>query len=113
MKGKPGRHVPAFVLLQLAKSPNYGLQILNDLKETLPVCHLDSAAVYRALNSLESSGCVLSYDEPEPQNGVVKKYYKITPAGHDELKKMHDDILMRLANLKYFIKTYEEMEEGL
>lgn len=109
MKGKPGRHAPAFVLLELSKGSNYGLQILNQLKENLPVCRLDSAAVYRALNSLESSGYVSSYTE-NTESGVAKRFYTITDEGYIALEQFKNDIQMRIKNLEYFLNTYEAME---
>ncbi|MBF4694169.1 PadR family transcriptional regulator [Fusibacter ferrireducens] len=109
MKGKPGRHAPAFVLLELSKGPNYGLQILNQLKENLAVCKLDSAAIYRALNSLEASGYVRSYTE-DTEHGVAKRFYAITDEGHNALRQFKEDIQMRIKNLEYFLSTYEKME---
>ncbi len=108
MKGKPGRHAPAFVLLELSKGPNYGLQILKQLKKNLPVCRLDSAAVYRALNSLEASGYVVSYTE-DTDSGVAKRFYTITNEGYKALEEFKDDIQTRIQNLEYFLNTYKEM----
>lgn len=106
MRGKPGRHAPAFVLLELAKSKKYGMQILKGLKEKMPSNCLDSAAVYRALSSLEKAGCVIvKLDNDE--NGVSKKYYEITEKGRDELALFYDDMQMRVKNLTYFLRTYE------
>ncbi|GAU77894.1 PadR family transcriptional regulator [Fusibacter sp. 3D3] len=108
MKGKPGRHAPAFVLLELSKGPNYGLQILHQLKENLPICKLDSAAVYRALSSLESSGFVTSYTE-DIESGVAKRFYTITDEGFKALDQFCEDIQMRIKNMEYFLKTYHEV----
>ena len=109
MKGKPGRHAPAFVLLELAKGPNYGLQILNQLKENLAVCRLDSAAIYRALNLLEENGLIESHSETQ-ENGVAKHFYTITESGKKELENFYMDIQLRMKNLEYFMTSYESME---
>lgn len=109
MKGKPGRHAPAFVLLELMKGPTYGLQILNNLKENMPMCCLDSAAIYRALNTLEKSECITSRWDTE-DSGAAKKVYTITDKGREEMRLFYEDITMRIENLKYFIASYETVE---
>lgn len=110
MKGKPGRHAPAFVLLELYKGPSYGLQILNNLKDNMPMCCLDSAAVYRALNTLEKNECITSHWETE-ESGAPKKIYTITDKGREEMRLFYEDITRRIENLKYFMNSYEAMEE--
>ncbi|GAB6106534.1 PadR family transcriptional regulator [Fusibacter bizertensis] len=118
MKGKPGRHVPAFVLLILAKKPAYGLQILNQLKEEMPYCRLDSAAVYRALNQLEDSGAIQVFEQSKEEDSsldfaLFKKYYSITALGIEELKTFYSDIEKRHANLSYFISTFSHLRKDL
>lgn len=108
MKGKPGRHVPAFVLLELAESSNYGLGILNQLKSKMPHCLLDTAGVYRALSSLESDGLITA-SIPDP-NHQQKKLYEISELGKEALKEYHSDILMRHENLSFFLETYSRLE---
>ncbi len=116
MKGKPGRHVPAFVLLIVAKQPAYGLQILNQLKEDMPYCRLDSAAVYRALSQLESSGAIQVYDQNNEvdissDSGISKKFYAITESGKVELEDFYHDIKERQANLAFFLNAYSQIGE--
>lgn len=111
MKGKPGRHVPAFVLLTLSKGPAYGLQILKTLKSDMPYCILDSAAIYRSLNALEEMGFVVCQENLE-ESGVPKKVYSITPTGMEELSNFYGDIKKRIENLNYFMTTYEAVVEG-
>lgn len=110
MKGKPGRHAPAFVLLELSKGPSYGLQILNNLKENMPSCCLDSAAVYRALNTLEKNECITSKWDTE-DSGAAKKVYTITDKGKEEMRLFYEDITNRIENLRFFISSYEELGE--
>lgn len=111
MRGKPGRHAPAFVLLELAKTKKYGMQILKGLNERMPNKCLDSAAVYRALASLEKDGCVLvKLDNDE--NGVSKKYYELTDKGREELALFYEDMQMRVENLTYFLRTYEGLGDS-
>lgn len=107
MRGKPGRHAPAFVLLALANGPSYGLGLLNHLKENMPYCPLDTAAVYRALTTLEANGFVTSTEEPNE----IRKYYTITSEGYKELQRYQKDILIRLSNLNYFIKEFDKLDK--
>ncbi|MBS7528678.1 PadR family transcriptional regulator [Fusibacter paucivorans] len=112
MIGKPGRHVPAFVLLMLAEKPRYGLEILNELNERLPYSRFDSAAVYKALNKLEESACVsFSWDHNEP--GPPKKIYALTSSGQTTLENFYDDIKMRRSNLDFFLNTYQTLKGGI
>lgn len=108
MHGKPGRHVPAFVLLELYKGDAYGLQILNALEKNLPHPVFDSAAIYRALNTLEQSGAVTSRWDHDT-SGASKKIYTITEIGKDALKSCHDDMKMRLENMMVFMNTIESL----
>lgn len=108
MRGKPGRHAPAFVLLELAESKKYGMQILKNLDDRLDNCCLDSAAIYRALSSLEKAECVeVVHDEDE--NGQMKKYYQITEKGRQELGLFYEDMQRRIKNIEYFMSTYESL----
>ena len=111
MRGKSGRHAPAFVLLELAKSKKYGMQILNELNERIPNNCLDSAAVYRALSSLEKAQCVVVRADAD-ENGVTKKYYEITEKGRVELTLFYEDIQMRVENLSYFLNTYKDLGDN-
>ena len=108
MKGKPGRHIPAFVLLELAQSSNYGLGILNELKNKMPHCIFDTAGVYRALSALESDSLIIA-SIPDPAH-QQKKLYEISDLGRVALKEYHEDILMRFENLSFFLKTYNRLE---
>jgi DNA-binding PadR family transcriptional regulator len=111
MIGKPGRHVPAFVLLMLAEKPRYGLEILNELNERLPYSRFDSAAVYKTLNKLEDKGC-LAFDWDHSEPGPPKKIYYLTPEGHHTLEEFYEDIQMRRSNLDFFLTTYHTLKGG-
>ncbi|MGD9568695.1 MAG: PadR family transcriptional regulator [Sedimentibacter sp.] len=103
-----GRHLPAFILLFLAKEPAYGSMLLNKMEEYLPYNNSDSPAIYRTLNDLEQSKAVESqWDTSLP--GAAKKYYKITSKGLKELKKFKSDIEQRKKNFDYFLSEYENL----
>jgi len=109
MIGKPGRHVPAFVLLMLAEKPSYGLEILNDLRERMPHSLFDSAAIYKTLNKLEERNCV-SYDWDTSEAGPPKKIYALTESGRSYLNEFYEDICMRRDNLDFFINTFKTLK---
>jgi PadR family transcriptional regulator len=107
-KGKHGRHVPAFILLFLAKAPAYGSMLLKKMDETMPYNKIDSAALYRALKTLLDVGAVTAYwDTTEP--GPPKKWYKITSLGLEKLGEYKEDIQWRIQNLEFFLSTYKNL----
>lgn len=112
MSGKEGRHGPAFVLLQLAREPDYGLNILNRLREEMPFCPLDTAAIYRALQLLEEMGAVEStWDTSDP--GPAKKRYRLVESGWTLLDEYHRDMEMRVKNMRFFLKEFELLHQQI
>ena len=110
-KGQQYRHTPAFILLLLAQADAYGASLLNRLESELPDYRTDSAIIYRTLQDLEQAKAVESYWDHE-QSGPGRKWYKITEIGHGLLKEYRKDIAMRLQNLTYFLKTYDEIAQN-
>lgn len=103
-----GRHLPAFILLFLAKEPAYGLTLLNKMEEYLPHNNADGPAIYRALQELEKSGTVKSYWDTS-DSGAAKKWYQITNNGFDQLRQFKIDIEQRKKNLEFFLSEYENI----
>lgn len=103
-----GRHLPAFILLFLAKGSTYGSMLLNMMEEYLPFNNADSPAIYRALNELEKSEAVNSYwDTSSP--GPAKKCYIITNSGLEQLKQFKIDIENRKRNFEFFLSEFESL----
>ncbi|WP_027398618.1 PadR family transcriptional regulator [Anaerovorax odorimutans] len=110
MKIKPGRHTAAFVLLFLTLKPSYGFELLKEFETNLPNNKIDSAAIYRALKTLETNGSVESrWDTSEA--GAAKKYYSITENGYKELEMFKKDIELRYENLGFFLKNYKNIND--
>ncbi|SFR03493.1 DNA-binding transcriptional regulator, PadR family [Desulfoscipio geothermicus DSM 3669] len=108
-KGKNYRHLPAFLLLFLAENPAHGGALLTLLQKRLPTPHVDSGAVYRALQDLEKKGAVdFRWDTKDP--GPAKKIYTITAKGWDMLADFEADIVMRVKNLTFFLETYRSLK---
>lgn len=104
-----GRHLPAFILLFLAKEPAYGLTLLNKMEQYLPHNNADAPAIYRALQELEKSEAVESYwDTSEP--GAAKKWYRIAKNGFDQLNQFKTDIEQRKKNLEFFLLEYKSLD---
>jgi PadR family transcriptional regulator PadR len=103
-----GRHLPAFILLFLAKAPAYGSQLLNMMDQQLPFNNADGPAIYRALNELEKLEAAQSYwDTSAP--GAPKKCYTITNKGLEQLKQFKVHIEERKKNLDFFLSECESL----
>ena len=103
-----GRHLPAFILLFLAKAPASGSMLLNMMDQYLPFNNADSPATYRALNELEKSDAVESYWDTSG-SGAAKKIYTITNNGLEQLKQFKVHIEQRIKNLDFFLSECESL----
>jgi DNA-binding PadR family transcriptional regulator len=70
-------------LLLLKEQPGYGYDLVTRLK-ALGIDD-DSAAVYRALRTLEEKGAVYSYWNTSSA-GPARRMYRLTPAGEEQLQ---------------------------
>lgn len=103
-----GRHLPAFILLFLARESTYGSALLGLMNKNLPFDNSDGPAIYRALNELEKSESVKScWDTSSP--GAAKKCYTITEKGLEQLKVFKNDIEQRKKNFDFFLSEYENL----
>ena len=104
-----GRHLPAFILLFLAKESTHGSMLLNKINETMPNIKADGPAIYRALSELEKSGAVEAFwDTANP--GAAKKCYTITQEGRRLLNEFKNDIEERKKNLEYFLSEFDTLD---
>ena len=106
-----GRHLPAFILLFLAKGSTYGSALMNQMKESMPYYFDDSPAIYRALGELEKSGAV-NCNWDTSASGAAKKYYTITEIGFQKLIEFKEDIEIRKKNAEFFLLEVEALENG-
>lgn len=105
---KKRTHLPAFLLLFLIESPDYGAGLLEKLKNELPYFLTDSSSVYRSLQEMEDKGLVETKWELSAEE-IPRKWYYITPKGLDELESYAGDILQRHANLSLFLNKYNRL----
>jgi len=104
-----GRHLPAFILLFLAKESTYGSMLLNKMNESMPYIKADGPAIYRALCELEKSDAIEAcWDTANP--GAARKCYTITKKGHELLKEFKNDIEERKRNFEYFLSEFGRLD---
>lgn len=92
------------VLAVLRRGPSYGYQIVRDVSAYIPV---SESTLYPILRRLEAGALVTTYTQEH--NGRVRKYYRITDAGHARITAFLDewDEVMRIY---IFIKGEETHE---
>ncbi len=103
-------HLPAFLLLFLSESPDYGGSLLAKMKSELPYYLSDSSNVYRSLQELEEKGYVVTNWEISGDDSP-RKWYTITHKGFQELELFSDDIVKRHANLSFFLERYKQQKK--
>ncbi len=105
------RHLPAFILLALARGPIHGGAINSVLAERMPHFTPDSGAVYRTLQQLERDGEVVAQWDTEG-HGPARKLYRLTDAGWERLDYWREDIERRVANLQHFLTLYQAVRSS-
>lgn len=108
-KTKSSRHIPAYILLFLARDSLYGAALLSLMQKELPFFLVDSAIIYRTMQSLEKDGLVQSYWETDI-SGPARKWYKITEDGLKRLFEYKQDIVMRKKNLEFFLAELDKID---
>lgn len=109
-RGGQGRHLPAFILLYLAKEKAHGLRLVNRMNEDMPQMNIDGPAVYRTLAELEKQGAV-RFDWDTEQPGAARKCYEITLEGKALLALYEADIRIRKNYLEMFLEVYKSIEK--
>ncbi|MGE1063491.1 helix-turn-helix transcriptional regulator [Megasphaera paucivorans] len=108
-KTQQHRHLPAFILLQLAQHSAHGGALYNALIQDIPDFQCDTAAIYRTLKQLEKEDAVIfSWDTSHA--GPARKIYSITPIGYKQLAFWKSDMEQRSKRLHYFLNTYETLK---
>ncbi len=106
-KRQTGKHLPAFLLLFIAKRPAHGGALMSELGELLPDWIIDSGGVYRVLRDMEEHNLLHStWDTPD--GGAPRRVYILTEDGRRELDNWREDILARKRGLDLFVDMYDE-----
>lgn len=87
-------------LAAISKHDSYGYQIIKDLEQYVSI---SESTLYPILRRLESGGQLSSYSVEH--NGRLRKYYKITPLGHERLKEFVEE-------WKQIVNIYQFITEG-
>ena len=74
------------VLAAMRDEDTYGYKIIKDLS---PFMEVSESTLYPILKRLEQSSCVNEYSVEH--NGRLRKYYRITEAGHEKIKDFLND----------------------
>lgn len=98
--GLPKNFLQPCLLLLLKEEPGYGYDLVTRLKEL--GLDDDSAAIYRALRSLEQRDAVYSYWNTS-LTGPARRMYRLTPVGEEMLE----------ASVQTFTSTLEAIEKYL
>jgi DNA-binding PadR family transcriptional regulator len=82
--------LPLLVLQVLSRGPNYGYQILAELRKTSGgVLDYNDGALYPVLYQLERDGYVESYSEAV--DGRLRRFYQLTEQGRAQRAKAQEE----------------------
>ena len=109
-KPQKHRHLPAFILLILARSSAHGGAIYTSLIEKIPNFQCDTGAIYRTLNQLEEEKSV-TFSWDTTCSGPARKIYSITENGFKQLDAWKKEIEERIVMLNYFLKEYGDLKK--
>ncbi|MDD6990385.1 MAG: PadR family transcriptional regulator [Oscillospiraceae bacterium] len=73
------------ILYTLTTDELYGYDIMKRITELFP--EINESTVYAVLRRLHADGCTECYFG-EHSGGPKRKYYRVTPKGREELRKM-------------------------
>jgi len=105
------RHSPAFVLLFLARGPNYGGAIIKMMQEEIPRFMGDGPMIYRMLQSLEEEGLVTARWETR-ETGRPIKMYELTAKGWEHLLAAEEEMKARMANHLFFLEELQKAKRS-
>ena len=98
-----GDFIKLHVLHHASEHPVYGLWLIEELAEH--GYRVSPGTLYPLLHSLEESELLKSYNELH--EGKIRRYYRLTPNGRRQLKK----VKVQLIELMREILTKEEAEQ--
>lgn len=85
-KGQMKKGVLEMCILHICNENDmYGYEIMKRVTDAFP--EINESTVYAVLRRLHTDGCTESYFG-EHSGGPKRKYYRVTPKGQEELRKM-------------------------
>jgi DNA-binding PadR family transcriptional regulator len=87
--------LPLLVLHFAAREPAYGNQLIDHIASlTGGALHVNPNTMYPLLRSLEAQGFVAGeWEHPERRS---RRFYRVTEAGHEELRRLRGELAPRL-----------------
>lgn len=107
----PLKPVPQLILLLLAKTPTYGVDLLAQIdKHSEGSVRLNAGSLYRLIAQLLDDGLVEAVEPSTPfgRQGAPRKCYGVTEAGREALA----DEAQRQAQLVMMARALDLIEEG-
>ena len=107
----PLKPVNQLILLLLAESPTYGVELLARIDEqSQGAVRLNAGSLYRLIGQLLEEGLVEAVDAETPpgQQGAPRKCYSVTSAGRESLAAE----AQRQARLLDMARSLDLLEEG-
>lgn len=96
-------------MLVLAQARSYGYDIRRRLEEFgYDKAEMDLAALYRLLRELEAEGLIIS-EWATAGAGPARRYYSLTAAGRDGLRRGKRDIARLQERIERFLAAYDEL----
>lgn len=94
------------VLAAIQDQPSYGYQIIKDLK---PCVEVSESTLYPILRRLESAE--LLRVQTQEFSGRLRKYYYITPQGHQRLRDFREEWRQILSIYHFIVREEERSHE--
>ncbi|MGH2469874.1 MAG: PadR family transcriptional regulator [Chloroflexota bacterium] len=105
-----GRATEAIVLLMLAQGRSYGYEIRRRLEEfAYEPADSDAGALYRLLRELEAGSYIASEWNVEG-TGPARRYYSLTPTGHDRLQRDAERMATLTLRIEHFFTAYQALD---
>ena len=92
------------VLAAIQDADSYGYQIINDMK---PYVEISESTIYPILRRLEGANMLTVWSAEH--NGILRKYYRITPRGLTRLAEFREEWREVMA-IYQFVTREEEHE---
>lgn len=86
----------------------YGYELVNRISECMEITE---GTIYPLMKRLRDGGLIESYIEESPE-GPPRKYYRITQAGKDELKRLSDEWFEFTKSVSELLKGDNDNDRG-
>jgi len=99
------------ILLQIARKPMYGYELLESLSEMVHPGPPDPGGLYRILRTMEQDGMLTSKWQTN-DNGPAKRIYQLTEKGYLHLQNWIATLAETREWLDQFLKDYQDLVQS-